>query len=257
MDLFEVSILILAGFFCGILNTLAGFGSIISLAVYMDILNIPGHLANATNRVNILASSNIAAFTFYKNGKLKISGDVSFIIATLLGAILGAVMASYVNDDQFRVAFKYLLIPILLLLISNPKKFMYVDENEKSASAWIILPLLFIIGIYAGFIQAGFGILFLMIMVMLGRYNLIRSNALKIAVVAIYTFFVVAWFWWKGMIQWVPGLTMAIGQSVGGYITAKYLSNFENANKVAYWFLILILVLVIIKNFELYTYLGL
>ena len=257
MDLFEVSILILAVFFCGILNTLAGFGSIISLAVYMDVLNIPGHLANATNRVNILASSNIAAFTFYKNGKLKISGDVSFIIATLLGAILGAVMASYVNDDQFRVAFKYLLIPILLLLISNPKKFMYVDENEKSASAWIILPLLFIIGIYAGFIQAGFGILFLMIMVMLGRYNLIRSNALKIAVVAIYTFFVVAWFWWKGMIQWVPGLTMAIGQSVGGYITAKYLSNFENANKVAYWFLILILVLVIIKNFELYTYLGL
>ena len=257
MDPSEVGILIVAGFFCGILNTLAGFGSIISLAVYMDVLNIPGHIANATNRVNILASSNIAAFTFYKNGKLKISGDIAYIIITLLGAIVGAIIASYVNDEQFRVAFKYLLIPILLLLISNPKKFLYVEEGEQSASAWIILPLLFIIGIYAGFIQAGFGILFLMILVMLGRYNLIRSNALKIAVVAIYTFFVLGWFWWKGLIQWVPGLTMAIGQSIGGYITAKYLSNFENANKVAYWFLILILILVIIKNFELYTYLGL
>jgi uncharacterized membrane protein YfcA len=257
MDPFEIGILILAGFFCGILNTLAGFGSIISLAVYMDVLNIPGHIANATNRVNILASSNIAAYTFYKNGKLKLSGDIPYIVITLIGAIVGAVIASYVNEDQFKVAFKYLLIPILLLLLSNPKKFMFVKEGEKSASAWIIMPLLFIIGIYAGFIQAGFGILFLMIVVMLGRYNLVRSNALKIAVVAVYTIFVVGWFWWKGLIQWVPGLTMAVGQSVGGYITARYLSNFDNANKVAYYFLILILVLVIIKNFELYTYLGL
>ena len=256
MEPFEIIILIVGGFFCGILNTLAGFGSVISLAIYMDVLNIPGHIANATNRVNILASSNIAAATFYKNGKLKLKGDALFIVATLIGAIVGAVIASYVNDEQFRTAFKYLLIPILILLIANPKKFMNVLENEKPASPWIMLPMLFIIGIYAGFIQAGFGVLFLMILVMLGRYNLVRSNALKIAIVAIYSFFVVGWFWWKGMINWQPGLIMAIGQSISGYLTAKYLSKYENANKFAYWFLIILLILVIVKNFELYEYLG-
>ncbi len=256
MEPFEIVILIIGGFFCGILNTLAGFGSVISLAIYMDVLNIPGHIANATNRVNILASSNIAAATFYKNGKLKLKGDAKYIIVTLIGVMVGVIIASYVNDAQFRTAFKYLLIPILLLLIANPKKFMHVLEDEKPSSPWIIMPMIFLIGIYAGFIQAGFGVLLLMILVMLGRYSLVRSNALKIAIVAIYSFFVVAWFWWQGMIQWVPGLIMAIGQSISGYITAKYLSKYENANKFAYWFLIVLLILVIIKNFELYKVFG-
>lgn len=256
MEPFEIVILIIGGFFCGILNTLAGFGSVISLAIYMDVLNIPGHIANATNRVNILASSNIAAATFYKNGKLKLKGDAKYIIVTLIGVMIGVIVASYVNDAQFRAAFKYLLIPILILLIANPKKFMHVLEDEKPSSPWIIMPMIFLIGIYAGFIQAGFGVLFLMILVMLGRYSLVRSNALKIAIVAIYSFFVVAWFWWQGMIQWVPGLIMAIGQSISGYITAKYLSKYENANKFAYWFLIVLLILVIIKNFELYKVFG-
>ncbi len=256
MEPFEIAILIIGGFFCGILNTLAGFGSVISLAIYMDVLNIPGHIANATNRVNILASSNIAAATFYKNGKLKLKGDAKYIIVTLIGVMVGVIIASYVNDAQFRTAFKYLLIPILILLIANPKKFMHVLEDEKPSSPWIIMPMIFLIGIYAGFIQAGFGVLFLMILVMLGRYSLVRSNALKIAIVAIYSFFVVAWFWWQGMIQWAPGLIMAIGQSISGYITAKYLSKYENANKFAYWFLIVLLILVIIKNFELYKVFG-
>ncbi len=256
MEPFEIAILIIGGFFCGILNTLAGFGSVISLAIYMDVLNIPGHIANATNRVNILASSNIAAATFYKNGKLKLKGDAKYIVVTLIGVMVGVIIASYVNDAQFRTAFKYLLIPILILLIANPKKFMHVLEDEKPSSPWIIMPMIFLIGIYAGFIQAGFGVLFLMILVMLGRYSLVRSNALKIAIVAIYSFFVVAWFWWQGMIQWAPGLIMAIGQSISGYITAKYLSKYENANKFAYWFLIVLLILVIIKNFELYKVFG-
>lgn len=252
MEPLEIIILIIGGFFCGIINILAGFGSVISLAIYMDVLNIPGHIANATNRVNILTSSNIAGYTFYKNGKLNLSGDKKFIVLILIGVIVGAIIASYINEEQFKVAFKYLLIPIFLLLILNPKRFIEVKADEVPVSDWITLPLIFLIGIYAGFIQVGFGILFLMIMVMLARYTIVRANALKIAVVAIYSFFVVGWFWYRGMIEWIPGLTMAIGQSVGGFVTARFLSKYEGANKVAYWFIIIIVSLVIIKNFELY-----
>ena len=45
----EIIISLVGGFCAGILNALAGFGSIITLAIYMDVLGIPGHLANATN----------------------------------------------------------------------------------------------------------------------------------------------------------------------------------------------------------------
>lgn len=255
MSIFEISLLVIGGFFAGILNTLAGFGSIITLAIYMDVLNIPGHIANATNRVNILASSNTAAFTFYKNGKLKLGLGKKIIVLTLLGVIVGAVMASYVNENQFKSVFKYLLILILILLLSNPKRFIEVDEDAIPVSFWITAPLFFLTGIYAGFIQAGYGILFLMITVMLAKFTIIKANALKITIVAIYSFFVVAWFWWQNMIQWIPGLTMAVGQSIGGFFSARYLSNIENANKWAYRLIVLIVVVVIIKNFELYKFL--
>ena len=108
MEPLEIVILIVGGFFCGIFNTLAGFGSVISLSIYMDILNIPGHIANATNRVNILASSNIAGYTFYKNGKLNLTQDRKFIVTILFGVIVGTIIASYINEEQFKIAFKYL-----------------------------------------------------------------------------------------------------------------------------------------------------
>ena len=57
MQIADILISLLGGFTAGFLNALAGFGSVITLAIYMDIMNIPGHIANGTNRVNILASS--------------------------------------------------------------------------------------------------------------------------------------------------------------------------------------------------------
>lgn len=221
----------------------------------MDILAIPGHIANATNRVNILASSNIASLTFYKNGKLNIKGGGWIILSCLAGVIIGVFLATNLDGDQFKVFFKYLLIPIFILLVTNPKKFINANTSEPASSKWVMAPLLFLVGIYAGFIQVGFGLLFLMIVVMLGKYNLISGNALKITIVAIYSIFVVAIFQWKGMIQWVPGLVMAIGQSVGGFVAAQYMSKFENANKWAYRVILIIITLVLIKNFNVVEWL--
>ena len=91
-----------------------------------------------------------------------------------------------------------------------------------------------------------------MVIVILGKYDLVKGNALKIAIVAIYSFFVVGIFWSKGMINWIPGLTISIGQALGGYVAAKYMSSFKSANKMAYQAIIIIIVAVLIKNFELY-----
>ncbi|NBU52754.1 MAG: sulfite exporter TauE/SafE family protein, partial [Chitinophagia bacterium] len=51
MQIADILISLLGGFTAGFLNALAGFGSVITLAIYMDIMNIPGHIANGTNRV--------------------------------------------------------------------------------------------------------------------------------------------------------------------------------------------------------------
>jgi len=252
LEIGHIILSLVGGFCAGVLNALAGFGSIITLAIYMDVLGIPGNLANATNRVNVLASSSISALTFYKNGKLDTSKGGWIILISLLGALVGVILAIKLDANAFKQAFKFFLIPIFLVLILNPKKFINPDPHKLPASKWIMVPLFFIIGIYAGFIQAGYGVLFLLLIVIFAKYDLITGNALKIAIVAIYSIFVLGMFSFYGMVNWKAGLTLAIGQGLGGYFAAKNASRMEGASKWAYRILIVIVGLVIIKNFELW-----
>lgn len=252
----EIIISLIGGFCAGILNALAGFGSIITLAIYMDVLGIPGHLANATNRVNVLASSSVSAVTFYKNGKLDLANGKWIILAVFLGAMVGVFMATQIDADGFKQAFKYLLLPIFFVLLMNPKRFISPDPDKEVTSVWITMPLYFIIGIYAGFIQAGFGVVFLMIAVMLSRYDLIYGNGLKIGIVAIYSAMIVVIFHINGMVMWKAGLALAIGQAMGGYVASQNMTKMEGANKYAYWVLIIIVCAVIIKNFEIWKWLS-
>ena len=255
MELTDLIIIIVGGFAAGFLNSLAGFGSVITLSIYMDLLGLPGHIANATNRVNVLASSGISALTFFKNGKLDLKAGKWHIIAVATGAIIGILIAADFDDQQFKTLFNYLLLPILLIILVNPKNFINPDRGKPPISNFIIIPLLFVFGLYAGLIQVGFGLLFLIVAVMLAKYDLIESNALKVAIVAIYTVIAIAVFHFNGLINWKYGLMIAVSQGFGGYLAAQYASKLGNANKYAYYLLVTIIVAVIIKNFELWKWL--
>jgi len=252
LDINQILISFTGGFFAGVLNTFAGFGSIITLAIYMDLMGLPGHIANATNRVNILASTTISTVTFYKHGKLDLTNSRWIILSVVIGAILGVLLAVQLTDDGFKTAFNYLLIPILIILLINPKRFIEVDENAIPTNKILLIILLFIFGFYAGFIQVGFGVLFLILMVMMAKYDLIHSNALKVCIVAIYTLIAIFIFHSQGLIDWKAGIFLALGQALGGFVAARNASRMQGANKLAYFILVLIVVVVIVKNFELW-----
>lgn len=252
METIDIIIAIIGGFFAGILNTMAGYGSIITLAIYMDIFGLAGNIANTTNRVNVFFNSNIAAYTFYKNKKLNLSGGKWILIFTLIGVLLGAIVASIISGDQFKSVFNYLLIPILIILLTNPKKFLHKQSDTKPVSLKLLAPLFIAVGFYAGFIQVGFGILFLMVVVLLGKKNLVHGNAIKITIVAIYSYLVIAIFWFQGLISWMPAMIISIGQAAGGFVAANYLAKHKAANTWAYRLIIVIIIFVLIKNFELY-----
>jgi len=165
-----------------------------------------------------------------------------------IGAMIGVYMATIVDAEGFKKIFNYLLFPIFLLLVLNPKRFITPDPTKAITSPYITFPLYFLIGIYAGFIQAGFGVLFLMIAVMLSKYDLVESNGLKIACVAIYSLAIVLIFQLKGMIIWQAGIAIAIGQMFGGYFAANNLTRFKGANILVYRLLIAIIFLVILRN---------
>ena len=254
MSILDILISFLGGFCAGSINTLAGFGSIITLTIYMDILGLPGHIANATNRINVMASSSVSTITFYRYNKLDLSKSAWHLFIIILGAVIGIYLATIISSTQFKSAFSYVLIPIFIILLINPKKMITPDPEAKPISKWILFPLLFFAGIYAGFIQAGFGVILLILLVMLAKQDLVKSNAIKVAVVTFYTIVALVIFQLKGMLFWKTGLAMAVGQGFGGYLMARNASKMKDANVWAYRLLIAIVSLVIIKNFRLWEY---
>jgi uncharacterized membrane protein YfcA len=221
MTLIEIIILIIAGLFVGFINTLAGGGSIISLSILM-LLGLPANVANGTNRIGILFQ-NIAAVASFKQQKvLETKKALIVAIPAVIGSLIGAWIAVDINEQIFERAIAIIMIVMLIFILFNPQKLLYGNRElvEKKVGFWQII-LFFFIGIYGGFIQLGIGY-FLIASIVLGLgYDLVKTNAVKVFIVLLYTPFTLAIFIWNDQVNWAYGLVLTIGTFIGATIASR------------------------------------
>lgn len=255
LELYHYVLAILGGFVAGVMNTLAGYGSIITLTILMDVLGLPANMANGTNRVNVLANSFAGALGYQKNGKLDLSNGKWILITVCIGAVFGVLLAINVSNEQFRSIFKYLIIVLFLSIVIKPNRWIRESNNLQDVPVWKMLLVYFPIGFYGGFIQMGMGIVFLMAGVLLSGFTIIRANALKLVIVFLYTILSLAIFHYNGLVDWKIGAVLSIGTAMGGYLTAIYSSKVKNANLYAYRFLVVIVFIVLLYTFGAFSFL--
>ena len=251
MSALSIILALLGSAFAGILNTLAGNGSAITLTLLTELFGLPGNIANGTNRVGIFGQTSFASYIFNKHKKLPFSKASVLILLCIVGALLGVYTAISISNEMFMGVVKYLMIFILLLVLIKPKRWLKPEIGKKIPTA-ILFPIYVLLGFYGGFIQMGMGVFFLATVVLLAKYDLIQANALKNIVVLIYTAFVLAIFHFQGLVDWKIGLIFALGQSIGGIIGAKIGSKNEKATLWAYRLLIVSLILAIFKLFDVF-----
>ena len=78
--------------------------------------------------------------------------------------------------------------------------------------------VLFFVGLYGGFIQAGVGFLFIGTLVAVAGMDLVTTNSHKVFIVGVYTLFSIAVFALGGRVNWGLGLILAVGNGLGGWI---------------------------------------
>lgn len=249
MDWSIILIAIFGGTIAGVINTLAGNGSAITLVILTELMGLPPNVANGSNRLGVFAGGATASFFFHKSGKLKFKHTNKILWPTLLGALLGFWIATQVSNEQFLWVFKVMLVFMLVVILVNPKRWLIKTDSNFSLSNWITIPLFFAVGFYGGFIQMGMGIFFLAAMVLGARYSIIDANGVKVWLVALYTFFGILIFHYQGLIDWKAGSLLAIGQAVGGFAAAKFATTHPKANLWAYRLLVVIVVLAILRLF--------
>jgi len=232
-------LLIPAGFIAGVVNTIAGGGSFLTLPALMYLCDLDPQMANGTNRVAILFSTVTASFTFHKHGHIDPKLVSRITLPTLLGVPFGALLAVRLSPDAFESVFGVIFLAMAVLLTFKPK---LLTDTERTPPDTLLgeLVLFFGIGIYVGFIQAGMGILLLLGISLFHARELIGANAVKNVIGFILTAVALSVFIYHGKVQWMPGLVMAIGNLIGGTVGAKL--AIKKGQNLIFAFLILVMI---------------
>lgn len=215
MTWFEVVLLIVGGATAGVINTMAGGGSMLTVPLLV-LAGVPGNAANGSNRVGILTSNISAAATFRKLGVEGLQHAIPAILPAMVGSALGAWGISQVTTETFERAFGLLMLPLIVLTIWKPK----VSEGGPSWSRTATTFAFFGLGLYAGAVQAGFGLVALALLSRAG-FDLVTANMVKVVVNLAVTVVALSIFILNGNVRWVPALILAIGLTFGGWLGAR------------------------------------
>jgi len=207
--------LVVAGFIAGIVNTLAGGGTFLTLPVLMYVAGLDPKLANGTNRIAILLSSGSAAGVFHRHGHVDRRAVLRMLVPLLVGTPIGAQLAAHLPIDWFRGVFGAMFLVMAVFLCLNPKAMLKRDRQPMRSRAGEFA-VFFGIGLYVGFIQAGFGLLTLLAMSLFHAKELVGANAVKNALGFLVTLVALGVFIFHGQVMWLPGLVMAAGNVLGG-----------------------------------------
>jgi len=213
-------ILLAVGFLAGTLNVIAGGGSFLTLPVLI-FLGLPPTVANATNRVGILAQNVGAVWGFHRHGVLDRGLLPWVVLPAVLGAVLGTWGALQVGDRALQRILALLMLVVTLWTLWDPlgRRAASGKPAPRPHGAWLGAAF-FLVGIYGGFIQAGVGFFILAVTTVAGL-DLVRGNALKVFCVLLFTPVSLALFAWQGTIAWAEGLSLAVGTVLGGQLGVR------------------------------------
>lgn len=213
----------LAGLFAvgavsAVLNVIAGGGSFLTLPVLI-FLGLPAGVANATNRVGVLAQNLGGVLGFHRSGAMDWRWGLAVSVPAVVGAAVGATWALHMSDFAFR---RLLSIAMLAMTLWTVTRRPHHDAPRplRSPWHWSMVLAFFLIGVYGGLIQAGVGFAVLAATSVAGM-DLVRGNAVKLLAVLLLTILSLAIFASSGVVDWTAGLALAAGNVVGAMIGVR------------------------------------
>jgi len=211
----SLAILAAAGVLATVVNVMAGGGGMIVLPTLMA-LGLPADVANGTYRLGVVTQSIAGTAAMRREGKLDTGSIVPILIPTVLGAAVGALLATWVPREVLKPIMLGTMI-LMAALIAFRKQTLIPGDGptltpREAPRSFVGL---FLAGVYGGFIQAGVGFLLLGVLVGTLRHNLITGNALKLVVTLAFGSVSLGIFVWAGLVAWAPAIVLAAASIVG------------------------------------------
>jgi uncharacterized membrane protein YfcA len=238
MDLGHLIQLLVAGIALGLLNTVSSSGSAVSLPLLLA-LGYPAAIANATNRVPVVAGFAMALWRFQRAGAIPWQLSLQLLPAMLLGTLFGTGLSLLASMMEILGAIRFALVAVLVLLLINPQRWLNrAPIDLKTVKVDWRLQVLFVgIGIWAGFIVLDTATYILLSMVLLAGVSLVQANGVKIVLMGAASLLSVIFFVANGDVNWMAALPLSIG-SVAGSVLGSRLALGPRAQQWIYRLLI-------------------
>jgi uncharacterized membrane protein YfcA len=221
----------LASVAAGLINALAGGGTLITFPVLMAI-GLPAVSANVTNTVALCPG--------YLGGTLAQSKDLKdqkkrlwiLIPAGALGGLAGGILLLKTGDKLFTDLIPFLiLLASTLLAVQNPVRAWLTRRQEQgkgkpAVEMWAFVPV-FLAAIYGGYFGAGLSVIVLAVLGVIMNDSLTQLNALKQGIAFATNVAAALFFVFSGKVVWSMALVMAVGSLLGGALGGRLASKIK------------------------------
>ena len=217
---YEYLVLFLAGFISGAINTIAGGGSLLTLPILI-FMGLPPSVANGTNRIQLIFGQFFAVYGYKSKGLFDYQLCIWLAFSAVLGSIIGAKIAVELPEELFKKILSIIMILVMINIFFKKNKKVEENITSKKKQKLSIL-LFFFIGLYGGFIHAGVGFLMILILCGINGFSIIKANSVKVFVAFFFTLFALFIFILESKINIIYGINLAIGSSLGGWLTSRW-----------------------------------
>jgi len=233
MDFFHIAIIFFAGAIAGLMNAIAGGGTIITFPALI-FAGIPAIAANATSTLALLPSALGYTFAYRGNIRAVWRWIKMFAVVSLLGGLVGSYLLVRTPPAIFDwlVPFLILLATVLFTAHSFFSKLFRLEIQRQAGgnrTRWLIgaVCFQFLVSIYGGYFGAGIGILMLATLGMLGIGDIHEMNTVKGVLGFLINVVAAIYFIAHGLVHWPAAGIMALGSLTGGYSGAHFAQRIE------------------------------
>jgi len=223
MDIWQLLLLALVGILAGFVNVMAGGGSLLTMSI-MVFMGMPGPVANGTNRVAISAQNISSVVGFFRKGFSEFKLSLTLSACALPGAAAGAYWGTKLDGVWFNRVLACVMIAVMILMAMRKRKAEIARPVGEISRRRVIAAhvLMVAVGVYGGFIQAGVGFILMFILHRVLGLDLVRVNMHKVFIVGVYTIAALTIFACRGNVVWIAGLFLAVGNSVGAWVSTHF-----------------------------------
>jgi hypothetical protein len=214
-----LALLALGAAVAGVVNTLAGGGSLLVIPLLVA-LGLPPTIANGTLRVGVVVQSLAALATFHAGGERDYGVVARLALPMMLGAGIGSYLATQIGDAWLQPVFGVLIVAWAIVLVVRPGRFLGTP-TEVTAVRPLSHVFALTVGIYGGLLQVAVGFPLLALLTAHLGYGAVRANAIKVALVLVYTLVALPVFVLAGQVAWREGAALAVGSLVGGWLGTR------------------------------------